>query len=131
VDSTSPTARTPNVDSILKHGLDHMSLPAAAPAGAAAHARTRPWPAVLPMKEETAPMLTAPTPEKLPLTVDAMSHAPTEQQQQAAMSGLAFDERSGFLVDAEGLHSRQEARDPAPKSAASATWRCSWGSWSG
>jgi hypothetical protein len=36
VDSTSPTARTPNVDSILKHGLDHMSLPAAAPAGAAA-----------------------------------------------------------------------------------------------
>ena len=50
------------------------------------------------MKEETAPMLTAPTPEKLPLTVDGMAHAPTEQEQQAAMSGLAFDERCGFLV---------------------------------
>ena len=48
-------------------------------------------------------MLTAPTPEKLPLTVDGMAHAPTEQEQQAAMSGLAFDERCGFLVDAEGL----------------------------
>jgi hypothetical protein len=29
-------------------------------------------------------MLTAPTPEKLTLTVDGMAHAPTEQQQQAA-----------------------------------------------
>jgi hypothetical protein len=60
-------------------------------------------------------MLTAPTPEKLPLTVDAMAHAPTERQQQAAMSGLAFDERFGFLVDAEG-YTRDNKRETPRRS---------------
>jgi DNA replication protein DnaC len=56
------------------------------------------------VKEEIAPMLTAPTLEKLQqLKLDAMAHAWTEQHQQAAMSGLAFDERFGLLVDAEWL----------------------------
>jgi hypothetical protein len=52
------------------------------------------------VKEEIAPMLTAPTLEKLQqLKLDAMAHAWTEQHQQAALSGLAFDERFGLLVD--------------------------------
>ena len=38
-------------------------------------------------------MLTAPTLDKLQqLKLDAMAHAWSEQHQQAAMSGLAFDE---------------------------------------
>jgi hypothetical protein len=49
-------------------------------------------------------MLTAPTLDKLrQLKLDAMAHAWSEQQQQAAMSGLAFDERFVLLVDAEWL----------------------------
>jgi DNA replication protein DnaC len=49
-------------------------------------------------------MLTAPTLEKLQhLKLDAMAHAWGEQQQHAEMTSLAFDERFGFLVDAEWL----------------------------
>ena len=49
-------------------------------------------------------MLTAPTVEKLQyLKLDAMAHAWSEQQQQAEMTSLAFDERFGLLVDAEWL----------------------------
>lgn len=49
-------------------------------------------------------MLTAPTLEKLQhLKLDAMAHAWSEQQQHADMTGLAFDERFGLLVDAEWL----------------------------
>ena len=49
-------------------------------------------------------MLTAPTLDKLQhLKLDAMAHAWTEQQQHAELTSLAFDERFGFLVDAEWL----------------------------
>jgi DNA replication protein DnaC len=49
-------------------------------------------------------MLTAPTLEKLQaLKLTAMATAWTAQQQDAAMTGLAFDERFGLLVDAEWL----------------------------
>src|SRR4029453_5824991 len=69
---------------------------------AATRPRTCPWPAVLPVKEDV-PMLTAPTLEKLQyLKLDAMAHAWGEQQ-HAEMTSLAFDERFGFLVDAEWL----------------------------
>jgi len=56
------------------------------------------------VKEEIIPMLTAPTLDKLQsLKLDAMAHAWTEQQQQAELTSLAFDERFGLLVDAEWL----------------------------
>ena len=49
-------------------------------------------------------MLTAPTLEKLhALKLDAMAAAWTEQQHQADMTALAFDERFGLLVEAEWL----------------------------
>src|SRR5258708_33130440 len=49
-------------------------------------------------------MLTAPTTEKLKaLRLDAMASAWTEQQKDAGMTKLAFDERFGLLVDAESL----------------------------
>ena len=49
-------------------------------------------------------MLTAPTLEKLhALKLDAMAAAWTEQQQQADLTALAFDERFGLLVEAEWL----------------------------
>ena len=49
-------------------------------------------------------MLTAPTLEKLhALKLTAMAAAWTEQQHQADMTALAFDERFGLLVDAEWL----------------------------
>jgi hypothetical protein len=49
-------------------------------------------------------MLTAPTLDKLQqLKLDAMAHAWSEQQQHAAVTSLAFDERFGLLVDAEWL----------------------------
>ncbi|HEX6210714.1 MAG TPA: ATP-binding protein, partial [Methylomirabilota bacterium] len=49
-------------------------------------------------------MLTAPTLDKLQqLKLDAMAHAWTEQQRQAALTNLGFDERFGLLVDAEWL----------------------------
>jgi len=47
-------------------------------------------------------MLTAPTLDKLQsLKLDAMAHAWTEQQQQAELTSLAFDERFGLLIEAE------------------------------
>ena len=56
------------------------------------------------MKEDRLVMLTAPTVEKLQaLKLDAMAHAWSEQQQHAELTGLAFDERFGLLVDAEWL----------------------------
>jgi DNA replication protein DnaC len=49
-------------------------------------------------------MLNAPTLEKLhALKLDAMAAAWTEQQHQADMTALAFDERLGLLVEAEWL----------------------------
>ncbi len=49
-------------------------------------------------------MLTAPTLEQLQaLKLTAMATAWTTQQQDAAMTALAFDERFGLLVDAEWL----------------------------
>ena len=49
-------------------------------------------------------MLTAPTIDKLhQLGLGAMAAAWTEQQQQAEVTSLAFDERLGLLVDAEWL----------------------------
>jgi len=49
-------------------------------------------------------MLTAPTLEKLhALKLTAMAAAWTEQQHQADMTALAFDERFGLLVEAEWL----------------------------
>ena len=49
-------------------------------------------------------MLTAPTLEKLhALKLAAMAAAWTEQQHQADMTALAFDERFGLLVEAEWL----------------------------
>jgi len=49
-------------------------------------------------------MLTAPTLEKLhALKLGAMAAAWTEQQHQADMTALAFDERFGLLVEAEWL----------------------------
>jgi hypothetical protein len=49
-------------------------------------------------------MLTAPTLEQLhALKLTAMAAAWTEQQHQADMTALAFDERFGLLVEAEGL----------------------------
>lgn len=49
-------------------------------------------------------MLNAPTVDKLhALKLDAMAAAWTEQQHQADMTALAFDERLGLLVDAEWL----------------------------
>ena len=72
--------------------------------GAAARPRTRPRLAVLPVKEDAIPMLTAPTLDKLQsLKLDAMAHAWSEQQQHAALTSLGFDERFGLLVDAEWL----------------------------
>jgi hypothetical protein len=56
------------------------------------------------VKEDTIPMLTAPTLDKLQqLKLAAMAHAWTEQQHTAALTSLAFDERFGLLVDAEWL----------------------------
>jgi DNA replication protein DnaC len=56
------------------------------------------------VKEDVARMLTAPTLDKLQqLKLDAMAQAWTEQQQQAALTSLGFDERFGLLVDAEWL----------------------------
>jgi IstB-like ATP binding protein len=56
------------------------------------------------VKEDALAMLIAPTLDKLQqLKLDAMAHDWTEPQQQAAMSGLAFDERFGLFVDAEWL----------------------------
>jgi hypothetical protein len=47
-------------------------------------------------------MLNAPTREQLQaLKLAAMATAWTEQQQQAEMTALAFDERFALLVDAE------------------------------
>src|SRR5437879_1120681 len=64
--------------------------------------RTRAGPGLLPVKG--APMLTAPTLEKLhALKLTAMAAAWTEQQHQADMTALAFDERFGLLVEAEWL----------------------------
>jgi DNA replication protein DnaC len=49
-------------------------------------------------------MLNAPTLEKLhALKLDALAAAWTEQQHQADMTALAFDERLGLLVEAEWL----------------------------
>ena len=49
-------------------------------------------------------MLTAPTLEKLhALKLDALAAAWTEQQHQADLTALAFDERLGLLVEAEWL----------------------------
>src|SRR5881296_2855099 len=67
-----------------------------------ARPRTRAWPGLLPVKG--APMLTAPTLEQLhALKLAAMAAAWTEQQHQADMTALAFDERFGLLVEAEWL----------------------------
>src|SRR6266511_3143309 len=64
-----------HVDSILKHGLDRLA------------------------GSEAAPQLTL---EKLhALKLDALAAAWTEQQHQADMTALAFDERLGLLVEAE------------------------------
>jgi DNA replication protein DnaC len=50
------------------------------------------------------PLLSAPTIDKLhQLGLGAMAAAWTEQQQQAEVTSLAFDERLGLLVDAEWL----------------------------
>jgi DNA replication protein DnaC len=50
-------------------------------------------------------LLTEPTLEKLKkMRLDGLAAAWLEQQQQAATSELAFDERLGLLVDAEWLH---------------------------
>jgi DNA replication protein DnaC len=55
-------------------------------------------------------MLSPPTVEKLHgLKLPAMAAAWTAQQQDAAVSALGFDERFGFLVDAEWL-ARENAR---------------------
>src|SRR5205823_3207647 len=57
-----------------------------------------------PTTSEGATMLTAPTLEKLhALKLGAMAAAWTEQQHQADMTALAFDERFGLLVEAEWL----------------------------
>jgi DNA replication protein DnaC len=49
-------------------------------------------------------MLTSPTLDKLhALKLPAMAHAWQEQHQQTEVTGLAFDERFGLLVDAEWL----------------------------
>src|SRR5215472_14957538 len=49
-------------------------------------------------------MLTAPTTEQLQaLKLTAMAQAWADQQQNPEMSGLAFDERFGLLVEAEWL----------------------------
>jgi DNA replication protein DnaC len=49
-------------------------------------------------------MLATPTLDKLhALKLAAMAHAWQDQQQQAEVTGLAFDERFGLLVDAEWL----------------------------
>src|SRR5207247_437186 len=70
--------------------------------------RTRAGPGLLPVKG--APMLTAPTLEKLhALKLTAMAAAWTEQQHQADMTALAFDERFGLLVEAEWL-AREDKR---------------------
>ena len=63
-------------------------------------------------QEET--MLNAPTLEQLhALKLPAMVTAWTEQQQQADMTALAFDERFALLVDAE-WRARENTRLPAP-----------------
>src|SRR2546427_11628627 len=59
-------------------------------------------------QEET--MLNAPTIEQLhALKLSAMATAWTEQQQQADMTALAFDDRFGLLVQAE-WHARENKR---------------------
>src|SRR2546427_8946386 len=74
--------------------------------------RTRAGPGLLPVKG--APMLTAPTLEKLhALKLTAMAAAWTEQQHQADMTALAFDERFGLLVEAECYPGEQTTR-PRP-----------------
>ena len=63
-------------------------------------------------------MLTAPTMENLQaLKLDAMAVAWTEQQQQADLTGLGFDERFGLLVEAEWRRPREPARRPRPQEA--------------
>ena len=59
-------------------------------------------------------MLNAPTLEQLQaLRLTTMATAWTEQQQQAEMTALAFDERFALLVDASGARGRTSA-SPAP-----------------
>jgi hypothetical protein len=59
-------------------------------------------------------MLNAPTLDKLhALKLAAMAAAWTEQQHQADMTALAFDERFGLLVEAEWL-ARENKRPRAP-----------------
>ena len=61
-------------------------------------------------------MLTEPTLEKLKaLKLDAMAAAWTEQQQNAELTSLAFDERFGLLVDAEWLARENKRLDPRPQ----------------
>ena len=49
-------------------------------------------------------MLSTPTVDKLhALKLPAMAHAWSEQQQNAELGALSFDERFGLLVDAEWL----------------------------
>jgi hypothetical protein len=50
-------------------------------------------------------LLTEPTLEKMKtMRLDGMAAAWTEQQQQPSTTQLSFDERLGFLVDAEWTH---------------------------
>jgi len=59
-------------------------------------------------------MLNTPTLEQLQaLKLAAMATAWTEQQQQAEMTALAFDERFALLVEAEWRGGRTNA-SPAP-----------------
>src|SRR5207247_9793513 len=52
----------------------------------------------------TRPMPTTPAPEKLPPSqLPAMAQPWTEQQQNAELAALSFDERLSLLVDAERL----------------------------
>src|SRR5207249_6889348 len=63
--------------------------------------RASPRPGPLPVRR---PMLATPTLDKLhALKLPALAQAWTEQQQNAELAGLGFDERLGLLVDAEWL----------------------------
>src|SRR3989442_9441106 len=76
--------------------------------------RTRAGPGLLPVKG--APMLTAPTLEKLhALKLTAMAAAWTEQQHQADMTALAFDEPFRLLTEAEWLAPENKRLARAPQ----------------